>query len=288
MSKTAPKLKKKKVTKKTPVKKVVKKKATKKTAKKRAPAKKKDIIVQSPVNPDIRLVVASEMADDSMIEQELMGEVLPYFVYTFKNGGKDVTGLTVKGVNEVVRRVNRDKKSGYNIRISPDHLKIDRNVEEDGEKGVEVSVYAENLLDGNSAWGIKFEPYYKKGRNGRYQNTFAVEKALSKAERNAKRKLIPEQVATKMIEKMINFDPNTVKQIDAPTHYTQAIKPAKPVASTPAEVFALVKTAIERAKDIDMVVQLDNQAQKSDKFTDDQKSEIRALASQRADAMSIK
>lgn len=267
--------------KKTPKKKVVEKK--------KAPAKKVQrrkiagtMIVSSPVSPDVRISIASEMADDKMIEAEMMGDILPHFIYQFTNEGKTVSGLSVKGVGEVVRRLNRDPKSGYKIHIKPEFLKVERDVVYGGEKGVEVSVFAEDLLTGNSGWGIKFEPYFKIGKRGKYANTFAVEKALSKAERNAKRKLIPETVAVKMIEKMLKGGEVAV-QIEAPKYIQTTVKPPMPVASTPEELAEVIKSALSVAKTIEMVIDLDTRAQKSDKLTAEQKKVVHEEAMRRAD-----
>ncbi len=258
-----------------------KKTAAKKTIKR----KPKDIVMTSPVDPSAQLVVAAELSDDAIIEQELMGDVLPYFIYSFKQGGGSVTGLTVKGVSEVVRRLNRDKKSGYNIRINPKHLTIERDVEQDGQKGVSVAVYAENLIDGNSAWGIKFEAYKKTGRNGQYTNEFAVEKALSKAERNAKRKLIPETAATKMIEKLIGENPSNVKQLEPVSNQTQTITPLPQKPSSEEEKKNLIRRGIMLAKTITMAMEFDKRTQTS-KFDVSFKKEIRTLASKRVDELS--
>ncbi|MCH7758975.1 hypothetical protein IID20_01300 [Patescibacteria group bacterium] len=262
------------VNKKKPTKKPAKKTTQKRSSKKRSSKKKttqkrkkrrvkQSIIIQSPVDPSIQLVVASEMADDKMIEQEIMGEVLPYFIYQFKQGGKTITGLTVKGVSEVVRRLNRDKKSGYNIRINPKYQKTEHNIDQDGEIGVQVSVFGENLLDGNSGWGIKFEPYHKTGKNGKYKNEFAVEKALSKAERNAKRKLIPEQVAVMMIEKLIALDPKNVKQLEPPQSRPIEVIPVAPKKSTPEELEKSLELMIGRTKDISVLIDIDKKLQDS-------------------------
>lgn len=197
----------------------MKNKKQKKVAKKRAKRTVKPALLAlpSPIDPKLQIVVASEMQDDAMIEADLMGEVLPFFIYEFQQDGGTVRGLTVKGVSEMVRRLNRNPKSGYKIHINPAHLKIERDVVYDSVKGVEVWVFAEDLVTGNSAWGTKFEPYTKNKRGGgTYPNTFALEKALSKAERNAKKKLIPEQVGVAMIAKLIKQAPETVKKIEAP------------------------------------------------------------------------
>lgn len=187
-------------------------KAKKPVAKKKAPAKKPrtkkavsgDIIVRNPANPSQEFIVASEFADDEAIEAELMGKAMESFVYSFPQDGKKVTGLTVSGVNEMSRLLTKKKNSGIKIRIVPDSIKIERDVEMEGEKGVSVTLIAENMLSGETAIGAKFEPYKKKGKKGVYANTFSMEKAVSKAERNAKRKLIPEKMAIEMIKKFVN------------------------------------------------------------------------------------
>lgn len=261
------------------------KKAVKKTKVKRKPKKSTDIVISSPVDQSIKVVMASELADDQMIEEELMGEVLPFFVYKFQCKGQDITGLTVKGVSEAVRRLNRNKKSGYNIRINPEYLKIEHNLEQEDEKGVQVSVFGENLIDGTSAWGIKFEAYWKVGRNGKYKNDFAVEKALSKAERNAKRKLMPEVTVLKMIEKMINSDPKSVKQIEAPEARQQIVSAPPPKASTSADIESTIRSAIRFATKSDYAIMVDERTQKSDKFSTKFKKEIHILANKKVEEL---
>ena len=274
MSKTAPKKTTKKVTKK-PV-----------ARKPKVIKKPKAIVMVSPVDNEIRFAVASEFADDELIEKELMGDVLPTFVYQFENDGKTVTGLTVRGVNEVVRRLGRNPKSGSKIRINPSHL-LKEEVKREGEDGIEVSVFAEDLVTGNSAWGVKFEPYFKVGRgNKRYANKFAVEKALSKAERNAKRKLISEGAATAIIQHLIKEGGGShVKRLEAPRYIETVVRPAMPVASTPEALYKVVEDAIKNARNIGVVIDLDERAQASDKLNDEMKKKLHALALGRTDTM---
>ena len=162
-----------------------------------------DVVVQSPINPGQEFVVASEIADDEAIEAELMGKAMEHYVYSFKQDGKTVTGMTVAGVNETSRQLTKKKDSGIKIRIVPDSVKIDMNATEGDENGISVILMAENMLSGETSIGAKFEPFDKKGSKGKYKNTFALEKAVSKAERNAKRKLIPEKMAIEMIKKFV-------------------------------------------------------------------------------------
>ena len=275
-------------TKKASTKKTTTKKKTtkKKTTAKRKPSKPKDITIVSPIHADQKMVVASEFADDAIIEQEMSGDVLPHFIYSFEQQGKTITGLSVKGVNETVRRLNRDKKSGYKISFHPDHMRVERDVVYNDEKGVEVTVLAENIVDGNRAWGIKFEPYMKTGKNGKYANTFAVEKALSKAERNAKRKLIPEVVATNMIAALIK-EGNEIQSIEAPQEVYRSVMPAQPRASTPQDLQTVIENAIKNAKSVDDVIYIDEKAQDSDKLKEDVKKKIHIACNKRVSELEI-
>ena len=135
--------------------------------------------------------------------------------------------------------------------------------------------------------GTKFEPYKKTGRNGQYTNEFAVEKALSKAERNAKRKLIPETAATKMIEKLIG-EGNEVKQLAPPPAQAQVVKPLPPKPSSPEEVKDLIRRGVKAAKTADIAIEFDKKTQASKDFDAEFKKEIRQLASQRVDELTNK
>lgn len=168
------------------------------------------------MDPGYTFAVATELADDKLIEDEILGKAMPHYVYSFPQEGQTITGLSVKGVNEVVRLLDRNAKSGYKIHLQSNSVKIETDADQNGRKGVMVTVFAENLLDGNSAFGAKFEPYIKKRKSGgTYEDRFALEKALAKAERNAKRKLIPEMVVIEMIKKLMK-DRGQVLQISQP------------------------------------------------------------------------
>jgi len=189
------------------MKKTLRKKQIKKTVSKKKQIKRKTglIVLKSPVDPTREIVVASELADETLIQSELVGNVLPQYVYRFVDkSGKEQKGLSVFGVRESVRLINRNNKSGSKIRINPQYTKVERDVEQNGQKGIEVWIFAEDLINATSAWGSKFEPYKKKGKNGFYNNTFVLEVALSKAERNAMRKLMPEKIVIAMIDKLIS------------------------------------------------------------------------------------
>lgn len=116
------------------------------------------------------------------------------------------------------------------------------------------------------------------GRNGVYKNAFAVEKALSKAERNAKRKLIAEPIAIKIIEKLIKEEPNTVKTLEPTKTQVITVRPPKPQPSTPEELANIAIEAIKGAKTIDVVMRIDDGAQRSEKLSFEQKNVVHAEA----------
>jgi hypothetical protein len=201
------------------------------------------ILVHNPANINQEFFVSSEIADDQMIEQEILGQAMEHYVYSFDQEGKKVTGLSVAGVNEMTRQLTRKSNSGYKIRIVPDSLKIERDVVYDGIKGVEVRVVAENMVTGETGIGIKFESYKKKGKKGEYANTFAIEKAVSKAERNAKRKLIPEKAAVEMIKKFISENKYTQIQ----SQPARAISAPVAQKQTSVDYLGQLKTALFKA-----------------------------------------
>jgi len=242
------------------------------------PTKKSDgmIIVSSPINPGQEFVIASELADDEAIEQELMGRAMEQYVYSFDQKGKLVTGLTVAGVNEMCRQLTKNPKSGIKVRINPESIKIDTNVEMDGNKGVSVTVIAENMLTGETGIGAKFEPYKKTGRSGSYENTFALEKAVSKAERNAKRKLIPEKLAIETIKKFVKS--GKVQPLLAPV----------PQILSPDDSLKKAKLMIGSTSNIENLLEWDIKINKSKIYSKTQQKELHSLISKRVDEIDSK
>ena len=140
---------------------------------------------------------AMALADEQQIMDEIQGRALEEMVYAFPMDGSTVTGLSWKGVREVVRTINA---RGFTaIRISPEHAPLfDDVITEEGEPAWEVRVYAEDRRTGGGVWGVAAQPKNMRLKNGKTKpDTFAKTKALSKAQRNALEALIPaELIAT--------------------------------------------------------------------------------------------
>ena len=127
--------------------------------------------------------------DEHQAVAELKGEYLEQYVYSFKDKGVEVKGLSLMGVRETAREMN--KRGFAKIAVSEREPIV---VETDNY--VEVRIYAKDELNGGGYWGIKRQPkLFSTGT----ENRFAIEQALSKAQRNAIRGLIPEPFVKEMI-----------------------------------------------------------------------------------------
>lgn len=124
--------------------------------------------------------------DEQQILDEIKGASLEKLVYISGN----IKMLSLAGVREAVRRLNAGGQA--RIRIT------DREpIVTETDDYVEVRVYAEDALNGGGSWGFKRQD--KKTARG-----FALEMALSKAQRNALRSLIPEQWVVEMLSAFVD------------------------------------------------------------------------------------
>jgi hypothetical protein len=206
---------------------------SKKTTKKKKTTRKKKasglVKITSPVKKDAQFFVASELADDRLIGQELLGQTSKGLVYEYENkDGDKIQGLSYLGVREAVRVINRDRKSGHIIQVSDKPPIIQRDVTMYGQEGVEVQVYAIDIEGGGGLWGMKFEPWQRivDGNGSTEYNRFALETALSKAQRNAMFGLLPAHLVEDVIKKFAK-DKEQVVKLDAPKETTRAVKAKK-------------------------------------------------------------
>ncbi len=128
-----------------------------------------------------------DRADEDQIVAELMGGVVEEYAYQFKQGGATVTGLSLAGVMNVAQNMGGITCDG------PPRWEIT-----DDEYYCEIAAVDHHR--GLKLWGNAAQA--RRYANGSV-DTFARQKALSKAQRNAVRKVIPETIATKMLEAFI-------------------------------------------------------------------------------------
>ncbi|MBA2705850.1 MAG: hypothetical protein H0U60_18595 [Blastocatellia bacterium] len=134
-----------------------------------------------------------EKMDEQMVLDEIKGRAIDTLVYQIPQGGSTITGLSLSGVRETARVMN--KQGQARIRISDKEPTV---IETDDY--FEVRIYAVDEMNGGGNWGIKRQEK-KYARGG--LNVFAYEQALAKAQRNAIRGLIPEWFVKQMIDSWI-------------------------------------------------------------------------------------
>ena len=186
---------------------------------------KKEVVVKEIQASDTAVFETFDQMDDEQVLAEIKGNFLQEFVYSFTDKkNKKVTGLSLIGVNETVRELNRRNLASIAESETPPVI-------EETDDYIQISIYAKDTLNGGGAWGIKRQ----SKTQGQYKNInpFALEQALSKAQRNAKRKLIPEKLMQEFVllyEKKGNVKIVTGKDIiEAEIIKPKAISKTEPV-----------------------------------------------------------
>ncbi|WP_309492761.1 hypothetical protein [Candidatus Hecatella orcuttiae] len=126
-----------------------------------------------------------ERKDEDQIIAELKGAYLDEFVYSFEHGDRRVVGLSWSGVKEIAWRLGS---------ISVDDL----TVEDKGDFWL-AKCSATDHVRGNRRWGAAVQPK----KIGDKEDVFALPKAVSKAQRNAIRAVIPEAMIKTFIDRFL-------------------------------------------------------------------------------------
>ncbi|MYC77897.1 hypothetical protein F4X10_19210 [Candidatus Poribacteria bacterium] len=133
-----------------------------------------------PVTAEYEVV---DQVDDQAIIELMTGQTIQDYVYSFKQGGRTVEGLTLAGINEAANR-----RGGIQIEA------IDY---EEREHSWIATAKAVDTITGSSRYGAYEQPKMAGGR----ADPFAFTKAIHKAQRNAIKQLIPVPV----IREVLNF-----------------------------------------------------------------------------------
>ena len=128
--------------------------------------------------------------DDQQILASLGGELIDEYVYSFKDGrGRTQEGLSWAGVRELAQLRGNITLSKPEIEDHPDYIR--------------AMVMATDLDRNVSMWGGTHQPKMIKPRDGDpYPDEFAFEKAVSKAQRNAIKNIMPTAVVKGVIAKL--------------------------------------------------------------------------------------
>lgn len=130
----------------------------------------------------------TEAKDENQITQEILGEtaLIEEYVYSFKQGGKQVTSLSYSGIKEMVR-----KRGNFQI------LKTEI---QETEKTIRALVTIRDVTNRVEFLGASEADKSKP---------FAYTLAVNKAERNAYRKSMPAEFLAKMVDAFLHGKQDT-------------------------------------------------------------------------------
>lgn len=159
--------------------------------------------IQKAQNPDAAFLLFDKL-DDEQILAEMQGAHIKSLVYSYTQGGQLVEGLSKAGVDAVVREMAARgeviRELTCDVTETPDEylarVLVGRYVREVTTNGEIVMTQLDTVL------GVKRQPKMGTRRDGsEYKNEFAYEQAVMKAARNARRRMIPEELALQLITK---------------------------------------------------------------------------------------
>ena len=135
-------------------------------------------------------IVELEKRDEAQILAEIQGNVIDEMVYSFKVGSREVTGISWVGIKELARMYGK---------IDVDLVQLTETDEQ-----FIVIVKARDIERGNSMLGTSTQAKVMKTGKGDQMDPFALPKAMSKAQRNAIRSLIPETFMKEVFKQLAN------------------------------------------------------------------------------------
>lgn len=132
----------------------------------------------------------AEALDARLMEAEIAGEVVDKFVYSFPNSGRTVQGLTWPGVRFIAKHVGKIEIETIDVIDGPDAWVI--------------KCRARDLKSGVAMFGMVEQSKTLTRKDGKVERDhFGLEKACSRAQRNAMRALIPEQESIMLLGKWL-------------------------------------------------------------------------------------
>lgn len=153
-------------------------------------------VVPAPDTP-ASIYAALDRADMELVEAEIAGAMIETMVYEYQQDGKTVRGLSVVGIRNAALEF---AARGLGKITLPDPPIIRQALSPEGEAQYECEIRAVDPINGHESWGAGEAPIWAPRRNGgTYYDKFARRKALSIAQRNAKRDLLPEALIQTMI-----------------------------------------------------------------------------------------
>ena len=133
--------------------------------------------------------LSMDKRDEEQILAELRGEVIEEYVYSYSQGGIEKVRLSWAGIKAVAQKMGN---------ISIEEIKI-----QETDTAYRVLAKARDVIKNITMFGVSEAAKTQTLRDGRVvPDPFALQKAVSKAQRNAIRALIPETVIQAMIAEL--------------------------------------------------------------------------------------
>jgi len=124
-----------------------------------------------------------DQVDDQAIIEMMTGQTIQEYVYSFKQGGRVVEGLTLAGINEAANR-----RGGIVV----------EDIQFEEKEGSWIAIVkATDTFTGSSRYGAFEQPK----KTGSRDDPFAFTKAIHKAQRNAVKQLLPVPI----IREVLNY-----------------------------------------------------------------------------------
>lgn len=165
-----------------------------------------------------------DRADEELVAAEIAGDAIELMAYEFTVSGKKVRGLSYEGVNECVRTVNARQIGTIECPPHP-APQFTQTLDEEGNEVWECMVYAIDRRNGGGCWGIASASRFPKRQDGtRYADPMSKRKALSKAQRNAKKALVPMAIQVELLKVLTGAQ---IKRIQTPRQLAQDNAKAK-------------------------------------------------------------
>ena len=179
---------------------------------------KKDEMV--PVTAEYEVV---DQVDDQAIVELMTGQTIQDYVYSFKQGGRVVEGLTLAGINEAANR-----RGG---------IQVEEVKYEELDHSWIATAKAVDTITGSSRYGA----YEQSKMNGSRPDPFAFTKAIHKAQRNAIKQLIPVPV----IRDVLNFYLHRKAEGGNPKQQQQAPQSGDNITNAQKAAFAIANNLSE-------------------------------------------
>jgi len=138
-----------------------------------------------------------DQLDEQQIVAELQGALLDQYVYSFESGGRKVVGLSWAGVKAVAAKLGPIACDLLELRDTGDTYLV---------------VVKATAPDGTTRIGAAEQPKTQQTKRGEQPDPFALPKAVSKAQRNAIRALLPETLITEMVRVYLEQQPTTASR----------------------------------------------------------------------------